>query len=299
MEASLCEAYERDGYVVVPGLVDGACCDRAREAFAHEIKPYRGHLYRQASANPEINLFTPNGFVLNSILNIQDIPRARFPAFVASGMDVLTHAPLQQAVKALLGEPGVLVQSMYFEGNPATWAHQDTYYLDATRLGAMAGAWIALEDIAEGAGRFFVVPRSHRIDMAKNGGNFDVAFHHERYKQLVLDVIASEKMETHAPALRRGDVLFWSSRTIHGSLETSRPEYSRNSITGHFIPRSTRLLQFQTRPRRMRITDENGLAVHHPKDPDRLQDRVTFALETRFPRGFQWAKRIAIKLLTR
>jgi hypothetical protein len=47
--------------------------------------------------------------------------------------------------------PGKLVQSMYFEGNPATWAHQDTYYLDSEHTGAMTAAWFAVEDIKPGA----------------------------------------------------------------------------------------------------------------------------------------------------
>jgi phytanoyl-CoA hydroxylase len=34
----------------------------------------------------------------------------------------------------------------------------------------MTAAWIAVEDIDEGAGRFFIYPGSHRIDLEKNSG---------------------------------------------------------------------------------------------------------------------------------
>ena len=51
---------------------------------------------------------------------------------------------------------------MYFEGNPATQPHQDSYYLDASPIGTMTAAWIACEDIDAGAGRFYVCPGSHR-----------------------------------------------------------------------------------------------------------------------------------------
>ena len=56
-----------------------------------------------------------------------------FPTFRKRGADLITTASLQSAVRAILGEAGKIVQSMYFEGNPATWAHQDTYYLDSEK----------------------------------------------------------------------------------------------------------------------------------------------------------------------
>ena len=33
---------------------------------------------------------------------------------------------------------------MYFEGNSATWEHQDSYYLDDEDTGSMLACWIAL-----------------------------------------------------------------------------------------------------------------------------------------------------------
>src|SRR3546814_4143074 len=107
----------------------------------------------------------------------------------------MTHPRVQDAVRTIRGEAGKIVQSMYFEGNPATWAHQDSYYLDAEVLGRMVGAWIAVEDIAPGAGRFFIYPGSHRLDVARNGGKVDIAFNHGRYKQLVTDCIRTRGMQ--------------------------------------------------------------------------------------------------------
>jgi phytanoyl-CoA hydroxylase len=98
-----------------------------------------------------------------------------------------------------------------------TWPHQDTYYLDAEEIGRMTAAWVAVEDIAPSAGPFFVYPKSHLIDMAKNGGDFDIAFHHERYKEFVKQVIGDHALVCRAPALSKGDVLFWAARTIHAA----------------------------------------------------------------------------------
>jgi len=291
--------YNENGYVVVRGLLPPELCDRATAFFETEVKPFDGFIYRQASANPERHVFTNKGFMLNSILNIQSLDPRCLAGFRRAGLELLTHGNMQRAVSATLGEPGKLVQSMYFDGNPVTWPHQDTYYLDAEEIGRMTAVWVAVEDIAPGAGRFFIYPKSHLIDMAKNGGDFDIAFHHERYKELVKRVIREQGLACRVPALSKGDVLFWAAKTIHGSLRTTEPGCSRRSFTAHFIPDRSRFLQYQTRIKPLEIKIVNGMKVHHPKDLSKAANRAVFFLETRFPRAFQMTKRAAIKLVTR
>jgi phytanoyl-CoA hydroxylase len=273
-------------------------CSRAQALFEAEVKPYEGFIYRQATANPERHVFTEHGFMLNTILNVQSLDRRHFAEFRHAALALLTHVRMQRVVAALLDGPGKLVQSMYFEGNPQTWPHQDTYYLDAEEIGRMTAAWIAVEDIAPGAGRFFVYPRSHLIDMAKNGGDFDIAFHHQRYKELVRRVIRRRQLACRAPALSQGDVLFWAAKTIHGSLPTTQPTRSRRSLTAHFIPERSRLLQYQNRYRALRPQVINGMQVHHPKDLSKRRNRTIFFMETRFPRVFKTIKKLAVKAVT-
>jgi phytanoyl-CoA hydroxylase len=291
--------YDENGYVVLRDLLPQDLCDRATASFEAEVKPYGGFIYRQASGNPERHVFTNEGLMLNPILCVQSLDRRRFAGFRCAALGLMTHANMQRAVSTILSEPGKLVQSMYFDGNPVTWPHQDTYYLDAEEIGRMTAAWVAAEDIAPGAGRFFVYPKSHLIDMAKNGGNFDIAFHHERYKELVRQLIREQGLVCRAPALSKGDVLFWAAKTIHGSLLTTEPTRSRRSFTAHFIPYRSRFLQFQTRVRPLKTEFVNGMKVHHPKDLSKVANRAVFFLETRFPRAFQVTKRAAIKLVTR
>ena len=223
--------YLEYGYVVVRELVSVPALNAANALFDAEILPSKRFIYRQATANPERHVWTPNGFMLNSLLNLQSLDPRHFGGFRQAAQEVLTDAGLQGIVKGMFREPGKLVQSMYFHGNPVTWPHQDTYYLDSEHLGSMSAAWIAAEEIAPGAGRFFVYPGSHKIDMQKNGGDFDIAFHHDRYKQLVKNVIKDQGLRCRAPALAMGDALFWNAATIHGSLPPSQPYRSRRSET--------------------------------------------------------------------
>jgi phytanoyl-CoA hydroxylase len=291
--------YDAQGYVVVRGAISAGQCDTMRATFEAEVKPFDGYIYRQASASPERHVLTEHGFMLNSILNVHAVDPRSFPTFRKLASELITSNTLKQLVRVLHDEAGTLVQSMYFEGNPSTWAHQDTYYLDSEQLGRMTAVWIALEDIAPGAGRFFVYPKSHRIDMGLNRGDLGIARNHDGYKRKVLEVIATHGLECRAPALRKGDVLFWNARTIHGSMETRQPEHSRSSMTAHYIPSSTRFMQYQARPVRLDLAPVNGMLVHHAKDLRRPLNRFVLQVETRFPKAFSAAKRAAIAVITR
>ena len=299
-DESIRNYYADKGYVVIRGVIPAELCAHARAAYEKEVKGFKRPLYRQTSSGaPEMHRFTSSGFMENSILNVHDLRTDWFPTFKQDALEVLTHQNMQKALKTILGEPGQLVQSMYFEGNPATWPHQDTYYLDSEKIGSMVAVWVAVEDIKPGAGRFYIYPGSHKIDIKKNGGDFDIAFNHDRYKKLTASLIEDKQLVVAAPALRQGDVLFWNSKTIHGSLPTSQGQYSRSSFTGHYIPESHRFLQFQSRLKSFRNRITNNMRVNHPKDQDKFTNRLMLDIETAFPRSFQTVKNVAIKIVTR
>jgi ectoine hydroxylase-related dioxygenase (phytanoyl-CoA dioxygenase family) len=66
-------------------------------------------------------------------------------------------------------------------------------------------AWIALEDIEEDGGRFYVIPQTHKTVMHESGMPHSVWL-----------VRMKEYGDTHAdkvfaPELKKGDVVFWNS----------------------------------------------------------------------------------------
>jgi phytanoyl-CoA hydroxylase len=288
-----------EGYVVLRKLVDPAVCAAIRDAFALEVKPYEGFLYRQTTARAERNRFNALGHVMNPLLNLQDLDPERFPRLRERTLNAFTSPGVTAALRRQFDDDPKLVQTMYFEGNSATWAHQDTYYLDSEHIGSMVAAWFALEDIHPGAGRFFIYPRSHLIDVRKNGGDFDIAFHHDRYKELVVEIIKRNGLEMRAPALEAGDVLFWSAKTVHGSLGTLQTQRTRQSLTAHYIPKAHRFLQLQSRFKPLRLHEHAGIQVHCPKSQALLRNRMTLFVESHFPGPFYLAKRLAVKAATR
>jgi phytanoyl-CoA hydroxylase len=292
--------YEENGYVIVKSVFAPEVCDTQRKLWEQEVKPFRGYIYRQATAKAERHVFNQNGWVMNPILNLQSIDPRQFHRFRTYATEsVLTAPALRDLFKILLKDTPKIVQSMYFEGNSATWEHQDSYYLDSEKVGEMAAAWIAVERITARAGRFFVCPQSHKIRLDDHSLENNVAEHHEVYISSVVDKIKRLNLEIRAPALEKGDVLFWNALTIHGSLDSQDPQHSRSSITCHAIPGSRMFLALQARLLDIPTDDVNGTRVFRPKDLGTLRNRLIFQAETRFPSLFYWAKRSAVKRLFR
>jgi len=292
--------YHDNGYVVVQGAVDPAACERLRGLWASEVKPSDAFIYRQATAKAERHTFNAQGWVMNPILNLQSVDPTRYPQFRSFATDRILTAPnLIGTFRELLGESPKIVQSMYFEGNSATWEHQDSYYLDSEQVGSMAAAWIAMEDIAATAGRFFVCPQSHTIDMGRQTFQNNIADHHEEYIQSVVRKIRELELPIRAPCLRRGDVLFWNAWTIHGSLDSQDAKHSRQSVTCHAIADSHRFLSLQTRLVRLKLTRINDVNVFCPKDLALASNRAIFYIESHYPRAFYSTKRMAIRWMMR
>lgn len=288
--------YEENGYVVFDRLIAPEMCDRIRDLWDREVKPFTGYMYRQASSGrAEKHLKNENGWVMNPILNLQSLDPSRFPGFRTYATErILVNDRLRDALAALLGSPPKIVQSMYFEGNSETWEHQDSYYLDSETVGEMCGVWLAVEDIAATAGRFFICPRSHLIRLNDHSLKNNIAESHEAYISSVVDEMKRRELEIRAPALRKGDVLFFNAFTIHGSLKSQDRRYARSSITAHAIPSSRNLLQFQSRVLKLKSDQLNGTTIFRPKDLALLRNKAVLFMESHFPAQFYWLKKKAI-----
>lgn len=267
--------FEEEGCIVVRNAVAPRLCQAGIDAFRREVLPdHLGFFERHASGKFERHVYTPAGFMKYPIMNLQDLPERKYPAFRRTGLNVLTHPSVQRAMRLLCGEPARIVHTMYFDGNQTTWAHRDGHYIDSGQVGHMIGVWIAAEDIDPQAGRFFVLPRSHRMRVPGEEGDPNSPV----YKARMADFVRNGPLDCLAPVLRQGDMLLWSSLTIHGSLPTADARCSRRSFTAHYVPAS-HPYQWNVRPhassRSMRINKVD--VVLHLDDAGwlpRLRNRV-------------------------
>jgi hypothetical protein len=56
------------------------------------------------------------------------------------------------------------------------------------------------------------------------------------YLKKMFRYLEDNRDKLHAPVLEKGDVLFWNSMTVHGSLKTVDMKRSRKSLTAHYLP---------------------------------------------------------------
>ena len=290
--------YNDNGYVIFSSAVSVKTCEKLREYWDREVKTHKGTIYRQATAKAEKNIFNEKRWIMNPILNLQSINPNLFKNLRNNvEKEVFSNFNICKVLKSILGDKPKIVQSMYFEGNSATWEHQDTYYLDSEKIGVMTAGWLALEEIKADAGRFFICPLSHKIDLGKQNSSNNVAENHVKYIEEVVATVKSKNMPIKAPYMNIGDILFWNSRTIHGSLDSQNANFSRSSITLHAIPQNHKLLQFHARELELKTDDLENSLVHRPKDQAKILNKIILSIETNFPKPFYWLKKMAIKNL--
>ncbi|MEW6057553.1 MAG: phytanoyl-CoA dioxygenase family protein [Bdellovibrionota bacterium] len=223
--------YSENGYVVCSNLIPHGFIDRLLESYEKEIRPSNHPFYRQSSGKYEVNKRNEHGYVVQSFLDIHDYEK--FKAFSERSLDLFTCPRLLSKLSEITGAQSFnLMQTMLFDANTATQPHQDWWYLDTVPNGHLIAAWIAMEDIDERAGRFYVLRDTTQVDLHSDTPNLP----HLTWIRRVEEYLRGHPEKVVAPALKKGDVLFWNSRTIHGALPTQDPSFSRKSLTAHYIP---------------------------------------------------------------
>ncbi|MFT4102055.1 MAG: phytanoyl-CoA dioxygenase family protein [Burkholderiaceae bacterium] len=284
--------YDEEGYVLLSGLLSGADCDLIRGVWDREVKPFKGFIYRQTTGKAERHQKNAQNWIMNPVINLQSLDSRVFPEIKEAVISrFLTADGVSKAFGALFDQPYKIIQSMYFEGHNGSPEHQDTYYSDSINQGAICAAWAALEDIAADAGRLFLCPRSHRVFIPNEIPDADSIGDHSKYIELVRSILRERGFEFRAPALQKGDTLFWNARTIHGAFKGTSTSRSRSSLTCHAIPAADPLQQLQRKVILPKTRNIRGVEIFSPKDQELRVNRVILNVEARFPVAFHFAKR--------
>ncbi|MEZ4320965.1 MAG: phytanoyl-CoA dioxygenase family protein [Myxococcota bacterium] len=238
--------FRDEGWLLVRDLLPHDICDPIVQAFVDEVKPYDGPLLRQLTSVDEPHQLSEDGWMVNPVVN--PYQRPQFERFSTIEWVAMSNAPVVDHVTRLLGGAPAMLQSAYYESSRGTHTHLDFNPVDRAR--PMIGLWIALEDIGPGAGRFHVVPRSHRLPMDARMARFaELAWANYRQAFIELDpktaeaeaqALLAEILDEHglvreAPALRKGDAILWTNLLLHGSDVPVRGGGTRHSLLFHFV----------------------------------------------------------------
>ena len=88
-------------------------------------------------------------------------------------------------------------QNMLFDKSTGTVEHCDNWYLDTKPRGLMIASWIALENIHEDAGRFFIVPKSNHLDIPQNTNN--TISDNSEYAKYIINYMKDKGLKRFAP----------------------------------------------------------------------------------------------------
>jgi len=267
--------YESNGYFIWRNLIDSEQIDRLVEHYTRDVVPAKQPFFRQNSSLYEKNKLTKYGYVRQSFLDIHQF--GKFPEFSRCAIDIYTSAVMRNALRAVTGSPSCnLMQTMLFDANTETWPHQDWWYLDTVPNGNLLAAWFALEDIDERAGRFYVLPKSQTVNLHGDTPNLP----HKEWIERVRGYVTEHSDTVYAPALKKGDVLFWNSRTIHGSLPTIDEKFSRRSLTAHYMPSEYAFGNIFTKKEWIRYKEHNGMKYYRNQPDYTLFNKVKYRIKT-------------------
>lgn len=231
-KASIHKTYAEQGYVIIPNLISEEKINSFLEGY-ERLKKKKFYIIRAQDTNrPEKLEVNKYGFIEHSIWNPHYHVMAK--GFSEGVYNIITDKGISDVLEAISGESKHTIwQSMFFDRSTGTVAHQDHYYLDTDPAGGVIGIWVALEDIDDDCGPFYVYPTTHLGVIA----NREVD-HNEGYVGAIADALAHKEYTKVDCKVKKGDVVFWHSCTIHGSNENKDPKRSRKSITGHYFPSS-------------------------------------------------------------
>ena len=225
--------YNEKGFVVVKKLIPEEIIlnvNNSLEIFKKSNKYY----YTQSNHTwVKSNKLSKHGYLIDSIQS--PTKQKNCGDLKLAVEDAISSRQISEVLENISGKKEFINwQNMLFDKSTGTLDHADTWYLDTKPRGEMIAAWIALEDIHIDAGRFYVYPESHKLNIEENITN-KIKDHYE-YAKFINGYIKKNNLKGYAPPLKKGDVLFWHPFTIHGSLNQKREFYSRKSLTAHYHP---------------------------------------------------------------
>ncbi len=242
-EPEIQTAYQRDGYVVVPSILDATQLDPIRAHIAARVDEYARDQYAQGKLS---STYADNSFTRRyaALCHEQGLDPRGWP-FSTSGREFyeLYNSPGILRVLDLilgpevcnLGSPALRTKLPDSEVTSFPW-HQDSQYVDQTAVGKkeqhtahlhMVTVWVPLVEATVENGCCWVIPGSHRWGLLEGARSAD---HNVRMEE---DVEA--KGTPVAVPLEPGSALFMSNLCVHTSKLNSTND-CRWSIDFRYFP---------------------------------------------------------------
>ena len=228
--------FAQENYIICRGATDSVELEQLFDFYNQHIAT-SPQLYLRQSKQWQKNQYSEFGGITNAFLQPHCYQQDIQGEFADKILKLTANPKIQQALNQISGiGPYSLAQTMFFD-QKTTRSHQDWIYLDSKPNGYIIAAWIALEDIPTEGIRFFVYPESQNFQpqtsynqQGKGLATFD------NFLREIDGVLATGQYEMYAPSIQKGDIFFWGSKIIHGSIAGIDKSLRRRSLAAHFLP---------------------------------------------------------------
>jgi hypothetical protein len=216
-DEEIARTYNRDGFIVVPGLFSDDLIDQVRRDSEEAFDPsFPISSYRDTS-------------------RIQDLWQAK-----ESSRTLACTPEVLRILEMLYGREVVPFQTLNFSVGTGQRAHSDTIHFSSLPARFMCGVWVALEDITPENGAVFYYPGSQRLPEYHFGHIAtepkDTSYaDYPSYEDFIEKVVQQNGFEKKAFYAKKGDALIWSSNIIHGGSPVTKAGSSRWSQVTHYF----------------------------------------------------------------
>ncbi len=230
-EAASLRHFIEKGYVVFPRAVANDLVDEYLGHFDRAWGSPPPHIYAHSSGE-----ILPLSMALyDRIAKVSDLHY-----YFARAGDLIFAPAVRRFLELIYDRPAVVFQTMSMRKGSEEALHIDTGPLTLTEPMSLVASWIALEDVAEGAGALQFVPGSHRLPEVLNKGvskshNGDMAAYYE-VLQATQAMCDAEGLKTEYFRAKKGDVLIWAADLMHGGAKITNPSLTRKSLVCHYMP---------------------------------------------------------------
>ena len=227
----LAPAWERDGYVLLRGLIEPEVCAEVNRQAIERVRDIatgegmNGYFTKDGSFTvPEENFVGEADAPEDRTSKLYNLHRLEL-------FDGIARTPaLTDVLAGILGPDVDCFNSQFIFKNPGAWGqpwHQDSLYFDFDRY-PQAGAWIATSEATLDNGCLFVAPGSHReplhahIPDRRPGANLGY-----------LEVVDYDFSAAVSVLMQPGDVLVFHSFLLHKS-DDNRSTGRRTALVYHY-----------------------------------------------------------------
>jgi len=217
--------YDRQGYLVVPGLLPPALLAAAQAEAVAICRGNRGVIDGVTPAGGQ----EADAAVLRRYLCIH------FPHKISPLLREIARLPtVVDLLTGVIGPNVKMMQSMLFiksEGKPGQAWHQDEAHIP-TRDRSLAAVWIALDDATVDNGCLWVIPGSHRpgvlyAEREQRDPRFDCTREAHGFDYSEQDAVPVE--------LPRGAALIFDGYLLHRSLPNTGRAGMRRAVVSHYM----------------------------------------------------------------